>query len=71
MFMNMNGDTRLEFNGADARQLLEAEARFKELIDAGFTAAARESVRETELTRMFDPTADQILFFSVWSVDRF
>jgi hypothetical protein len=61
--MDKSGDTRHEFDSADARQLLEAEARFRELTGAGFTAATRNSTGEARLTRMFDPTANEILFF--------
>jgi hypothetical protein len=61
--MDRNGDTRHEFNAADARQLSEAEARFKELTGKGYTAATRNSTGEARLTRMFDPTADEILLF--------
>jgi hypothetical protein len=61
--MDRNGDTRHQFDASDARELLEAEARFRELTGTGFTAATRNSTGEARLTRMFDPTADEILFF--------
>ena len=61
--MDRNGDTRHQFDAADAREFLKAEARFRELTGAGFTAAARNSTGEARLTRTFDPTADEILFF--------
>jgi hypothetical protein len=39
--MDHTGDTRHHFDPADARAVSEAEARFMELIGAGFTAAKR------------------------------
>jgi hypothetical protein len=61
--MDHNGDSRHTFNAADAQELSKAEARFKELTRAGFTAASRTSSGETRLTRSFDPTAEETLFF--------
>jgi hypothetical protein len=39
--MDHTGDTRHQFDPADAAAVVEAEARFKELTGAGFTAAKR------------------------------
>ena len=39
--MDVTGDTRHEFDPADAAAVAEALARFKQLTDAGFTAAVR------------------------------
>jgi hypothetical protein len=61
--MDHNGDSRYEFNPADAKELLKAEARFKELTGRGFTAATRNASGEPSVTRIFDPTADVTLFF--------
>ena len=55
--MDPTGDTRHEFNTADASALAEAERRFKQLTGAGFTAAARTADGRSELIRHFDPTA--------------
>ena len=41
--MDHSGDTRYDFNTGDAKALLRAEARFKELTGAGFTAATRNA----------------------------
>ena len=41
--MDVTGDTRHEFDPADAAAVAEALARFKQLTDAGFTAAVRRS----------------------------
>jgi hypothetical protein len=61
--MDATGDSRHEFNPADAAALAEAENRFKELTGAGFTAAARRSEGRSELIRNFDPAAEETVFF--------
>jgi hypothetical protein len=62
--MDATGDTRHQFNAADATALARAEARFKELTGAGFTAAVRRSNGRSELIRSFDPAAEETVFFS-------
>jgi hypothetical protein len=57
------GDRRHEFEPADAAAVAEALARFNQLTDAGFTAAARRCPGSSELVRHFDPAADETLFF--------
>jgi hypothetical protein len=42
---------------------LKAEQRFRELTGAGFTAAVRTASGEAMVTRTFDPTAEQTLFY--------
>jgi len=42
---------------------LKAEERFKELTYVGFTAAVRTSCGEAAVTRTFNPTAEETLFF--------
>jgi hypothetical protein len=61
--MDATGDTRHEFNPADAAAVAKAEARFKELTGAGFTAAVRRGEGRSELVRTFDPAADDTVFF--------
>jgi len=61
--MDRNGDTRHTFDARDAKALLKAERRFKALTGAGFTAATRTAGEEPVVTRTFDPTAEEILFF--------
>lgn len=61
--MDHNGDTRYDFSAGDPEALLKAEERFKELTGAGFTAAIRNSFGEPTITRKFDPTASETLFF--------
>jgi hypothetical protein len=50
--MDRTGDTRHEFDHADAAALARAEARFKELTGAGFTAAARAPSQARLLCRL-------------------
>ena len=61
--MDQSGDTRHDFDANDAQALLEAEERFKTLTGAGFTAATRNSSGEPAVTRKFDSTAEETLFF--------
>ena len=61
--MNATGDTRFEFNAADAAGVAEAERRFKQLTGAGFTAAVRQGDGRSELIRSFDPAAEETVFF--------
>jgi hypothetical protein len=64
--MDATGDTRHEFNPADPAAVAKAEARFKELTGAGFTAAVRRGEGRSELVRTFDPAADETVFFPRW-----
>jgi hypothetical protein len=61
--MDVTGDTRHEFDPADAAAVAEASARFNQLTDAGFTAAVRRGQGSSELVRRFDPAADETVFF--------
>jgi hypothetical protein len=61
--MDLNGDTRHQFDTEDAEALSKAERRFKELTGAGFTAATRGADGTPVIARAFDPTADETLFF--------
>jgi hypothetical protein len=61
--MNVTGDTRHEFDPADAAAVAEASTRFKELTGAGYTAAVRRGAGASELLRNFDPAADETVFF--------
>ena len=63
IIMDLNGDTRHNFDAKDVRALLEAERRFKALTGAGFTAATRTPSGEPVVTRTFDPTVEETLFF--------
>jgi hypothetical protein len=61
--MNHSGDTRHYFNVGDTEALSKAEARFRMLTGAGFTAAVRDAAGKATITRTFDPTAEETLFF--------
>jgi hypothetical protein len=63
IIMDHNGDTRHNFDAKDVKALLEAERRFKALTGAGFTAATRAASGEPVVTRTFDPTVKETLFF--------
>jgi hypothetical protein len=63
IIMDHNGDTRHSFDANDAEALLKAERRFKALAGNGFTAAIRNAAGEPVVIRMFDPTAEETLFF--------
>ena len=61
--MDHSGDTRHDFDANDTQALLKAEERFNQLTGAGFTAAIKNPSGEPAVTRKFDPTADETLFF--------
>ncbi|CAN7400557.1 hypothetical protein LJR220_003591 [Bradyrhizobium sp. LjRoot220] len=61
--MDHSGDTRHHFDANDAKALLEAEERFKQLTGAGYTAATRNSSGDPVVTRRFDPKAEETLFY--------
>ncbi len=63
IIMDHNGDTRHSFDANDLESLLKAERRFEALTGSGFTAAARTASGEPVVTRTFDPTAEETLFF--------
>jgi hypothetical protein len=58
--MDHTGDTRHQFDPADAGAVAEAERRFKELTGAGFTAAMGDG--KSKVLKRFDPTAQETLF---------
>jgi hypothetical protein len=61
--MDRTGDTRHYFDAMDPQTLLKAEERFRVLTRLGFIAAVRTSSGEAAVTRRFDPTAEETLFF--------
>jgi hypothetical protein len=63
IIMDLNGDTRHNFDAMDAKALLKAERRFAALMGAGFTAATRNASGDPVVTRAFDPTARVALPF--------
>jgi hypothetical protein len=63
IIMDHTGDTRHQFDATDSEALLKAEERFRTLTEVGFTAAIRTSSGDVTVTRKFDPTAEQTLFY--------
>jgi hypothetical protein len=61
--MDHTGDTRHYFDATDREAVAEAEERFRQLIGAGFTAAVRSASGDAMVTRSFNPTAEETLFF--------
>ena len=61
--MDHTGDTRHYFEANDAKALSKAEERFNALTSAGFTAAVRDAAGDATVTRSFDPTANETLFY--------
>jgi hypothetical protein len=61
--MDHTGDRRHQFDPQNARELAEAEKRFKELTGLGFTAAERTTAGETIKVASFDPAAQETVFF--------
>jgi len=63
LVMDHTGDTRHYFDPGDREQLAEAEARFKQLISDGYTAATRRPSGNSVLALSLDPTAEETLFY--------
>ena len=63
IIMDHTGDTRHWFNPDDTKALSKAEKRFKSLTSFGYTAAVRDATGKATVTRSFDPTAEETLFF--------
>jgi hypothetical protein len=61
--MDLNGDSRHQFDPKDSEAVAKAERRFMELTGSGFIAAERTSTGDSRLVKSFDPTANETLFF--------
>lgn len=61
--MDHTGDTRHHFDATDLEAVARAEERFRKLTGSGFTAAIRTTSGDAAVTRSFDPTAEETLFF--------
>ena len=61
--MERTGDTRHPFDPNDAQELAKAEQRFYELTKVGFTAAVRTGPGQVSQIRLFDPNAEETVFF--------
>jgi hypothetical protein len=60
--MDHTGDSRHYFNPDDYVEVLDAKRRFRELTEAGYTAAKKTGNGTSEVIRKFDPTAKETLF---------
>jgi hypothetical protein len=60
--MDHTGDTRHHFDPSSDVESLEAQRRFQELTEAGYTAAKKTGNGTSEVIRTFDPTANETLF---------
>ena len=60
--MDHTGDSRHNFNPNDYVEVLDARRRFRELTEAGYTAAKKTGNGTSEVVRQFDPTATETLF---------
>jgi hypothetical protein len=63
IIMDHTGDSRHYFDASDHEALKKAEERFKALTSVGFTAATRTASGDVVVTRSFDPTAEETLFY--------
>ena len=61
--MDHSGDTRHWFDQQDSESLLKAEERFRQLTGLGYTAAVRNGSGDPTIVRIFDPKAEETLFF--------
>ena len=61
--MDHTGDSRHSFDPSDDKAVNEAEFRFQELLRQGYTAATRNAVGSASIVRVFDPNAEQTLFY--------
>jgi hypothetical protein len=61
--MERTGDTRHPFDPNDGQELAKAEQRFYELTKVGFTAAVRTGPGQVSQIRLFDPNAEETVFF--------
>ena len=61
--MDQTGDTRHWFDPNDTEALSKAEKRFKSLTTVGYTAAVRDAAGKATVTRSFDPTAEETVFY--------
>jgi hypothetical protein len=61
--MDGTGDSRHQFDPGDAQEVARAERRFRQLTNAGFTAAMRTGPGQVSQLRLFDPNAEETVFF--------
>ena len=56
------GDSRHYFDPNEDLEVLDAERRFRELSEAGYTAAKRAANGTSKVIHQFDPTVRETLF---------
>jgi hypothetical protein len=61
--MDQTGDTRHWFDPNDTDTRSKAEKRFNSLTAVGYTAAVRDAAGKAAVTRSFDPTAEETVFY--------
>jgi hypothetical protein len=61
--MDRTGDSHYRFDPNNAQELANAEQRFHELRESGFTAAVRTGPGQVSRVRSFDPGAEETVFF--------
>lgn len=62
LIMDHTGHSEELFDVADKVSLKDAMARFQELMEKGNIAAVPRGDGQHNVTRTFDPTAEQVLF---------
>ncbi len=60
--MDHTGDTTHQFDPSNPASVAKAEAPFKELTDAGFTASERMGRGQSKVVGKFDPAAEETHF---------
>jgi hypothetical protein len=60
--MDHTSDSRHHFDPNNYVEVLDARRRFRELTEAGYTAAKKTGNGTSEVIRQFDPTAKEMLF---------
>jgi hypothetical protein len=60
--MDHTGDSRHYFDPNEDLEVLDAERRFRELSEAGYTAAKRAANGTSKVIHQFDPTVRETLF---------
>jgi hypothetical protein len=60
--LDHTGDSRHHFDPNDYVEVLDAKRRFRELSEAGYTAAKRTGNGTSGVIRQFDPTVKETLF---------
>jgi len=60
--MDRSGDSRFPFDPASTEDVADAERRFRQLTNRGFTATARLGPGQMKIIRSFDPGVEECVF---------